>query len=167
MKKVTKNRLKVSIKQLFIMFLLFIAIHYWQTRTLIPIDSQIPHSTLSRLLNTSPINDEREKILYLFAPWCGVCKFTTPAVKQFASWVGTKSVVGVGFDFPDLDTLKAYATENEIDFSLIAADDESYQDFQITTFPTIYYLDDQGVIKSHTTGFTTSIVILVRWLIFL
>src|SRR5688572_21486117 len=48
-------------------------------------------------------------LLAVWAPWCGVCKLTTPNVAHARDWLGAGSqVVSVAASFESVDAVRAY-----------------------------------------------------------
>lgn len=100
------------------------------------------------------ISQQKPLLLYVWATWCGVCRYTTPSVASLAADSG--NVLTVALRSGDNVTLEKWLTRKKM--TLPTVNDPSGQlarqwDIQVT--PTLVVIS-QGEVKSVTTGWTSS-----------
>ncbi|CNJ81412.1 protein disulfide oxidoreductase [Yersinia aldovae] len=81
------NRLKRWGKELVILLLLIAAVSLgmdWLRSPQVPADwGDVPLQTLAgQTVSLKEMSQEKPLLIYFWATWCGVCKFTTPSVNQ-------------------------------------------------------------------------------------
>ncbi|MCE9990411.1 protein disulfide oxidoreductase [Enterobacter asburiae] len=100
------------------------------------------------------MSEERPLLVYVWATWCGVCRYTTPSVAALAEEGG--NVMSVALRSGDSATLEAWLAKKKM--ALPAINDASGSlarqwDVQVT--PTLVVLS-HGEVKSITTGWTSA-----------
>ena len=81
------NRLKRWGKELMVLLLLVVVVSVamdWLRRPQAPANwPDTPRQTLAgKAVSLSEMSQEKPLLIYFWATWCGVCKFTTPSVNQ-------------------------------------------------------------------------------------
>lgn len=106
-----------------------------------------------RTLDLHAISQQKPLLLYVWATWCGVCRYTTPSVASLAADGG--NVLTVALRSGDNAALEKWLTRKKL--ALPTVNDPSGQlarqwDIQVT--PTLVVIS-QGEVKSVTTGWTS------------
>lgn len=146
---------------------LVLGISLWQSRHLRGSGEQIPQFSLAQLEGGAgePLweKDGKKTLLYMWAPWCGVCSAASGTVSTVQNWVGdgveVKSVV---LDFQSRGAVEDYVRENGVDYPVLLGDDRVYRTFNVRSFPTFYVLSDDGKVEATSVGYTTTLGLLVR-----
>ncbi|MGG7753231.1 protein disulfide oxidoreductase [Klebsiella aerogenes] len=107
-----------------------------------------------RTLDLNAMSQQKPLLLYVWATWCGVCRYTTPSVASLAADGG--NVLTVALRSGDNAALEKWLTRKKM--TLPTVNDPSGQlarqwDIQVT--PTLVVIS-QGEVKSVTTGWTSS-----------
>ena len=107
-----------------------------------------------RTLDLNAMSQQRPLLLYVWATWCGVCRYTTPSVASLAADGG--NVLTVALRSGDNAALEKWLSRKKM--ALPTVNDPSGQlarqwDIQVT--PTLVVIS-QGEVKSVTTGWTSS-----------
>lgn len=165
-KRTWKQRMRSWSVDLVLFGLIFGGVQWWQTRNLVPTGDHIAQATMIDLAGNKiqMIDESRGTVVYLFSPWCSICKFSTPNLNDFhkdASESGFR-VLGMGLSWQTLDELRAYQLEYDIQFPVVAAGPSIAKQFNISAYPTIYLIDNKGKILSRTVGFTTETGLKIR-----
>ncbi|MCX3880587.1 redoxin domain-containing protein, partial [Stenotrophomonas maltophilia] len=105
-----------------------------------------------RTLDLHAISQQKPLLLYVWATWCGVCRYTTPSVASLAADGG--NVLTVALRSGDNAALEKWLSRKKM--ALPTVNDPSGQlarqwDIQVT--PTLVVIS-QGEVKSITTGWT-------------
>ncbi|MDX6040737.1 protein disulfide oxidoreductase [Scandinavium lactucae] len=113
-----------------------------------------PMQTLDgKTVDLAAMSRERPLLVYVWATWCGVCRFTTPSVAQIAEEGG--NVVSVAMRSGDDATLSAWLARKHYALPTINdAEGKLTRSWQIQVTPTLVIID-KGEVKSITTGFTS------------
>lgn len=102
------------------------------------------------------LSDYKGKIIYInfWGTWCGVCESELPAMKQlYEAYKDSDEVAVITVVYPsadrekDVEGIKAYLKEHEIDFPVLFDEDGSvFSQYGIRSFPTLFMIDkDQSV----------------------
>ncbi|WP_434638856.1 protein disulfide oxidoreductase [Klebsiella sp. I138] len=104
-------------------------------------------------VDLNAMSQQRPLLVYVWATWCGVCRYTTPSVAALADSGG--NVITVALRSGDDDTLNHWLTRKKMALPTVndASGGLSRQwDVQVT--PTLIVIS-RGEVKSVTTGWTS------------
>ncbi|MDH5719278.1 MAG: TlpA family protein disulfide reductase [Spirochaetia bacterium] len=165
------NNLKKNKKRIlfdiFIFLLIIIIIQFYQTRNLIDNGKKAPDFELLDLNNNQyKLKNYLGKpvLLYFFAPWCTVCKISSGRLNEYVNSIDNKEIIvlAIGLSYNNITELKEFKKEHELSVPVLAGFEQTGQDYKIPGFPTFYFIDKEGKIKSKTVGFTTETGIHLR-----
>ena len=111
------------------------------------------HTIDGNRIDMKALSAERPLLVYVWATWCAVCRYTSPAVANIAKDGG--NVVTVALRSGDDATLKRWLAKKK--YAMPVVNDEQGQLsrlWQIQVTPTLVVID-KGEVKSVTTGFTS------------
>ena len=121
------------------------------------------HTLDGEPVDLAAMSAERPLLVYVWATWCGVCRYTTPSVAALAEQGG--NVMSVALRSGDNATLEKWLAKKKMALPTVndASGDLARQwDVQVT--PTLVVIS-HGKVKSITTGWTSSWGIRLRlWL---
>lgn len=96
----------------------------------------------------------KPKVLVFWAPWCKVCATEMPLISGLQNDFGDKAVViGVGLSGSRAEIAK-FVADKQTSFKHIYGEGKA-DAFGVRAFPTIYILDKDNIVRSHTVGITT------------
>ncbi len=120
-----------------------------------------PQFTVATLDGAAPVTleDLRGKpvVLAFWAPWCTVCKQESPNLDHVKELLGDQvHVVTVASHYQNVDELHRYMRERGARYPVLLGGDVLAQHYRVSAFPTVYFLDGEGRIKSSVVGYTTT-----------
>ncbi|MBI2394090.1 MAG: redoxin family protein [Deltaproteobacteria bacterium] len=150
---------------LLVMLVVVVAISAWQTRKHlrdVPLPALQLRSVSGESVSLQSLRGKKT-LLYLWAPWCGVCKVESPNVGHVRSLLGDRvNVVSVVAAYQSVDEVRRYVSDKGVEYPVLLGDDSIERAFKVNAFPTVYFIDEQGRIKGSATGYTTTIGLIAR-----
>lgn len=150
---------------LLLMLVVVVAISAWQTRKHlrgVPLPALQLRATSGQAVSLESLRGKKT-LLYLWAPWCGVCKVESPNIDHVKSLVGERAnVVSIVAAYQSEDEVRRIVADKGIGYPVLLGDDAVERAFKVSAFPTVYFIDEQGRIKGSATGYTTTIGLLAR-----
>jgi thiol-disulfide isomerase/thioredoxin len=96
-------------------------------------------------------------MLVFWAPWCGVCKLESSNVGWTQRLAGDRAhVISVATAFNDRADVDAYVRNQGVDYPVLLDETGLAERYQVNAFPTVYFLDEEGRVKSSAAGYTTT-----------
>lgn len=115
-------------------------------------------STTLQTLDGQPVDliamsEERPLLVYVWATWCGVCRYTTPSVAALAADGG--NVMSVALRSGDNATLERWLRKKKLAMPTVNdASGELARQWDVQVTPTLVTIS-HGEVKSITTGWTS------------
>ena len=116
-------------------------------------DSTPLHTLDGQAVALSALSEDRPLLLYFWASWCGVCRYTTPSVAQL---VGEgENVMTIALRSGEPEDVTRWLAQKKIHLPVVNdASGELSRNWQIGVTPTLVVLY-KGEVVSSTTGWTT------------
>lgn len=149
---------------------IFIGISLWQSRGLVSSGEAAPDFVavdLDGVEHRLADLKGRKVLLFLWAPWCGVCKVVAPNVASIAKGADDEKLVvlSVAFAFNDRAQVEKVAREAKIPSPVLLGPAAFEEDYGVSAYPTIYMIDEEGRIRHAVVGYTTWLGLKIRSLI--
>jgi peroxiredoxin len=94
-------------------------------------------------------------LLHFWATWCGVCKQEFGMLNRLADNLPEATRLLAVTTDEALPNLRRFATEQELRYPIILAQDDVVQRYRIRAFPTNYVIDSAGRVASSSVGMST------------
>ena len=106
-----------------------------------------------RTLDLHAISQQKPLLLYVWATWCSICRYTTPAVNQLAEEGG--NVVSIAMRSGDNAKLARWVDKKQLKMPVINDENGALsQAWQVSVTPTLVIVS-KGNVVSTTTGWTS------------
>lgn len=140
----------------------------WQTRAHVH-GGPVPGFDLPLLDGTAKVSaralEGKPTLLAFWAPWCGVCATESRNLGWVKQLAGDRAnVLSVATAFQTTDQVRAYTEKNGVDYPVLLDDGQLAEAMKVTSFPTVYFLDERGEVKGSVAGYTTTGGLLLRTL---
>lgn len=116
-------------------------------------DSTPLHTLDGQAVTLNSLSEERPLLLYFWASWCGVCRYTTPSVAQLVS--EGENVMTIALRSGDPQEVSRWLASKKVQLPVVNdASGELSRNWQIGVTPTlvVFY---KGEVVSSTTGWTS------------
>lgn len=153
-----KSKLRRWGKEALVMVVIFITIvvlmDLWRAPKMpATFDSTPLHTLDGHSVTLSTLSEERPLLLYFWASWCGVCRYTTPSVAQLAE--EGENVMTIALRSGAVVDVSRWLEQKKVQLPVVNdASGELSRNWQIGVTPTLVVLY-KGEVVSSTTGWTT------------
>lgn len=145
-----------------LIFVIVLVVGVFQTRKhLRGTAPSLPLSTLDGKPTSLEAYKGKKTLVYLWAPWCGVCKAESQNVAWVNGLVGQRAnVISIATAYEKVDDVRAYVKDG-VGYPVLVSETAD-RAFKVSAFPTVYFVDATGKITSSATGYTTTAGLLLR-----
>lgn len=103
----------------------------------------------------------KHTVLYFFAPWCTICKYSMPNLEN-AYQSGEINAVAIALDYESPDAVNTFTKDLNLSMPVLLGTSHTRQDYKITAYPTYYVVDENLNIISSSIGYSTAIGLKLR-----
>jgi peroxiredoxin len=108
----------------------------------------------------------KKTMIVFWAPWCGVCSAESDNVSRVQSWLGDRvNVVSIVLDYQGRADIEKFIDEQGVDYPVLLGERQTGADYNVSAYPTMYILDEEGKIEHAVAGYSTTLGMLWRVLI--
>lgn len=154
---------RTILRDVLLILVAVIAISYWQNRNLIADGTIAPE--LIGATDLSGTNQDallasikgKKALVYFFAPWCTVCKFSASNLTTVQNWLGSNTaVLAVALDYESVKDVEAFVADNKLDRDKVFLGNEQIaKAYRVDAYPTYYVLNKNGAIASKSVGYAS------------
>jgi len=142
-------------------------ISLWQSKNMLPEKSPAPGfkgPTLSGKMKHLTDASGKKVVLYFFAPWCTVCKFSSHNIVSIREALDPADVAiyAVALSYQSKKEVENFAKKHNLNVPVILGSTELLNAYRINAFPSVYLIDEAGKIRSRLVGYSTEAGIRLR-----
>lgn len=161
--KSTSSKIKRGASQGVLFLALFVGLSSFMARNMISNDHQVPslaqQSSLLALKDSYPAlaewKDHPIHLVYFFAPWCTVCALSQPSLEAFHALHPEIPITLIALDWETENEVLAYQQKHEFDLPIFLGDHSFKSQWQVDAYPSYYFVDQEGKVKSKDRGLVT------------
>ena len=144
---------------------LFLAISWYQARELLAENSLAPAfiavTTQDQLFRSTQLQGQKT-LLYFFAPWCGICRFSMPNLKYLQADNEGLAVYAIALQYDSPEQVSEFIADLDLQVPVLLGNQHIAADYQIQAFPTYYVIDEKGQISAKSLGYSTALGLWLR-----
>lgn len=154
-----RSKLRRWMRELVVLLLLAMAVMWGMDqlrKPVLPADfSGMPMQTLTgSQVDLAALSADRPLLLYIWATWCGICRYTTPAVNEMAEQGA--NVMTLAMRSGDDQELTRYLQKRQLSMPVINdARGNLARQWQVGVTPTLVVIS-KGKVVTATTGWTSA-----------
>ena len=163
------TKMKKVIADFTILGVILFGFGQWQTRCLLSAADSVdaPPFNLSSIDGgTYKLGGKSGKpaVFYFFAPWCGVCEFTSGNVQKLKDALGDNlTVLAVALSYDSQKSVRGFAEQHKLNIPVLLGNNEVMDAYNISAYPTFYFIDNNGKVSNHTVGYTSEFGLRMRY----
>ena len=100
--------------------------------------------------------EDRPRVIYFWASWCGSCTFELPLMQEFATANAAEDLVVMTVNVgEDPAFVESYLQEHTPGYTFVAMVDpllDTFKTYRILAFPTTFFIGDDGTIQQMKMG---------------
>lgn len=164
-----RKRIWRGVRDLGLLLIAVVGITFWQTRGLVtsgdfapPLSGKILGTNSNFELQTS---HGKTRLLYFFAPWCGVCKVSASNLEWLKSATNDDKVqiAAIALDYESVASVEDFVRNTELkNIPVVLADDSIRVAYRISAYPSYYVIDELGRVATTSVGYSTFLGMLLR-----
>ncbi|MFW7379032.1 MAG: redoxin family protein [Oligoflexus sp.] len=152
-----KSFLRRHLPSLAMFLVILLSLEWWQARNMTK--GQLPIDLLQGRFPTLT-SDSRElwskdqlTLLYVFAPWCGVCRISASNINSLAT--DKIMVHALALSWQTQADVEEFVEETEMQTPVILGPDFMSDSLGLSAFPSYYLINESGEVIKTWTGYTT------------
>ena len=154
--------IKSILQTLLIVLVASVILDIWRSpRQPVAESEQMWPTSTGRVVQLQKLGNERATLIYFWGSWCGICRYTSPAVSSLSE--KGVPVVGVALQSGTMPEVQRYLQQHLWSFETI--NDESgaiSREWEIKATPTIAIIKN-GKIRHSTSGISSYWGLYLRW----
>lgn len=154
--------------QVIIFVIIFNVISWFRATSMLDTKTQLspePQIVTTLMDDEIPlVVDNKETIIYFFAPWCTVCHYSIDNLEAFYLENQDINVIAVALDFTDIDEIRAFASEHQLTFPIAIGNEKIKQQFSVSGYPSYYVVNENKTIVDKSLGYSSKVGMYLRTL---
>ncbi|WP_394174514.1 TlpA disulfide reductase family protein [Thalassotalea litorea] len=120
----------------------------------------------SSTVNLNQAMGEQKTVLYFFAPWCSVCRFSIGNLQALYEKHPSERVqiYAIALDFVDQQEVESFVEGLELTMPILLGNEALKQAYQVSAYPSYYVLDQNQQVVHRSMGYSTELGLLLRTL---
>ncbi|TLU66262.1 TlpA family protein disulfide reductase [Thalassotalea litorea] len=123
-------------------------------------------SVNSKIINLNDAMGTEKTVLYFFAPWCSVCKYSIGNLQAlYESHPGEQvQVYAIALDFVEPLEVEEFVAGLDLTMPILLGNEALKQAYQVSAYPSYYVLDQNQQVVHRSMGYSTELGLILRTL---
>jgi len=141
-------------KDISVSIIIIVAVTTWMQRNMLEANSAAKNFELTTLTgeSTKLLQPAQKTLIYFFAPWCSVCKFSMSNLDSISGDIRT---VAVALDYRQHSEVSDFINDIEVKVPVLLGNAEIAADYKVSAYPSYYVIDDNGKILDRSMGYSS------------
>jgi peroxiredoxin len=101
-------------------------------------------------------------VLYFFAPWCSICKYSMPNLEALQRDLTEWNIVAVALSYDSIADVEHFVSGLELTMPVVLGTEQMMRDYQIKGFPTYYVFNEDGLLQHKSFGWSSRLGLELR-----
>lgn len=145
----------------------FLLINEWQTKDMLSTaETPAPYFSLPKLSQptermTIAELQGKKTVIYFFAPWCTVCRYSMPNLEKLYR-EGSINAVAIALDYQSLEDISTFTADLDLSMPILLGNLNTASNYRISAYPTYYVINPELKVISRAMGYSTEFGLSVR-----
>ena len=151
-------------KDLLFLIVLLIGIDWWQSRHLL--GGSLPINLKTEIFAqlegdaTQLLQGRSATLVYIFAPWCGVCRLSAHHLNGLKS--ESLQVKSLALSWKDAEDVRKFVAETGLEGPVLLGSESAGEALQVDSFPSYYLISGEGEVLRAWSGYTSKLGLWLR-----
>ncbi|BBN80925.1 thioredoxin-like protein YneN [Pseudoalteromonas sp. A25] len=124
-----------------------------------------PYFSLPQLGNGERVSltsfQGRKLVVYFFAPWCSVCRYSMPNLNKLYE-TQQLNAVAIALDFENEEQIKNFARDLDLSFPILLGNSNIAANYKVSAYPSYYVVDENSNIIQRDMGYSSELGLRLR-----
>lgn len=140
--------------------IIFLLVNWWQTKDMLSTaETPAPYFSLPKLSQptermTIAELQGKKTVIYFFAPWCTVCRYSMPNLEKLYR-ERSINAVAIALDYQSIDEVNAFTRDLALTMPVLLGGGSTASDYRVSAFPTYYVVSEELKIIARSMGYST------------
>jgi len=103
----------------------------------------------------------QQTVVYFFAPWCSICKFSMPNLDKLHEQQKLNAVA-IALDYDSKKAVEAFTQDLDLSMPVLMGNHQIAANFKVKAYPTYYVIDENLKITERSVGYSTELGLRAR-----
>ncbi|MCH8537876.1 MAG: TlpA family protein disulfide reductase [Alkalimonas sp.] len=141
------------------------AVSWLRERSLLDKETMAPmfyHRTLNHGWLSRDDLVGKPTVLYFFAPWCSICKYSMPNLEALQRDQADWNMVAVALSYESVSEVEYFISDLGLTMPVLLGSEQMMRDYQIKGFPTYYVFNEAGMLQHKSYGWSSRLGLELR-----
>lgn len=100
-------------------------------------------------------------VIYFFAPWCTVCKYSMPNLEAAIAGTDIKAIA-IALDYTSEAQVNTFITDLQLTMPILLGNNQTQTNYKVSAFPTYYIVNEELKITARSMGYSSQLGIALR-----
>ncbi|QDP01283.1 TlpA family protein disulfide reductase [Thalassotalea sp. PS06] len=118
----------------------------------------------SNIVDLNQAMGSRKTVLYFFAPWCSICKYSIGNLQSlYEKHPGEQvQIYAIALDYVDVHEVETFVEGLDLTMPVLLGNESLKQAYQVSAYPSYYVLDGQQQVVHRSMGYSTELGLKLR-----